>query len=167
MITCETELGMKHIPCPMRVTWRPWPWTNMYHLISICTKFFPIDYRGYILCRITALDNRLGKLVSYLLMELSFSWESANCAATQELPSILWNPKVHHRVHKSPSLVSVLSEVQSIRSRRISLRFILMLSTCLRLVLSSGFFPSGFPTNIVYIYSSSLLPVSSFLTWSF
>jgi hypothetical protein len=27
-------------------------------------------------------------------MELSPSWEAASCAATQEFPSILWNPKV-------------------------------------------------------------------------
>jgi hypothetical protein len=35
-------------------------------------------------------------------MELSPSWEAANCAATRELPSILWNPEVHHRFHISP-----------------------------------------------------------------
>jgi hypothetical protein len=34
-------------------------------------------------------------LLTYLLMELSPSWEAANCAATQEILSILWNPKVH------------------------------------------------------------------------
>jgi hypothetical protein len=41
-------------------------------------------------------------LLTYLLMELSPSWGAANCAAPQELPSILWNQKVQYRVHKSP-----------------------------------------------------------------
>jgi hypothetical protein len=29
-------------------------------------------------------------------MELSPSWEAANCAATQEVSSILWNPPVNN-----------------------------------------------------------------------
>jgi hypothetical protein len=51
------------------------------------------------------------RILTYLLTELGPSWEVEHCAATQELPSILWNPKVHYRVHKSPPQVPILSPI--------------------------------------------------------
>jgi hypothetical protein len=44
-------------------------------------------------------------------MELSSAWETTSFSATQEFPNILWNPKVHFRVQKSPPLVPILGRI--------------------------------------------------------
>jgi hypothetical protein len=85
-------------------------------------------------------------------MDPSPSWEAASCVATQELLSILWNPKFHYRGHKSPPRVPILSQISTVHIMASYLRSILILSTHLSLALPSGHFPLGFPSNILYAF---------------
>jgi hypothetical protein len=56
-------------------------------------------------------------LLTYLLtysMEQSPSWEANRFAASQEIPRILWNPKVHYLIQKCQPPVPILSQLDPV-----------------------------------------------------
>jgi hypothetical protein len=86
-------------------------------------------------------------------MEPSPSWEANSHSATQEIPSLSQNPKVHYRVRKSPQLVPVLTQMNPVHATpsyfsKIHFNIILQLRLCLY----SGLLASGFPTKTMHAF---------------
>jgi hypothetical protein len=113
------------------------PWIKWFYFDKIFIYIFPNITSTYpwLRTKIHAFD------VYWLIWQThSLNHQSetilrnANCAATQEIPSNLWDPKVHYGVQKSPPLVPILSHIT------------------LRLGLPSGLLPSDFPTIILYAF---------------
>ena len=49
-------------------------------------------------------------------MEQSSSWGTNWFSASQEIPHILWNPKVHYHIHKCPPPVPILSQLDPVHT---------------------------------------------------
>ena len=75
-------------------------------------------------------------------MEQSPSWEATRFSASQEIFRVLWNPKVHYRIHNSPSPELILSQINPVS------RPIVLLKSHFNIILPSASGPSKWSLSL-------------------
>ena len=95
------------------------------------------------------------KICLHNSMEQSPSWEANSSSASQEIPRILWYPKVHYRIHNSPPPFPVLNQTKPVH---VSPTHFLKIHFNIILPSKPGLFPSVLLTKILYTPLPSPVP---------
>jgi len=83
-------------------------------------------------------------------MDQSSSWETNRFQTSQEILRVSWNPKVLYRIHKRPSPVPILNQLDPVHTTTSHFLQVHLNKIHLRLFLPSGLFPSSFLTKTLY-----------------
>jgi hypothetical protein len=81
------------------------PWASSW--TPECSRLWLIDFSLLIYLVTHSLTHSI---------EQSSSWEANRFSASQEIPCILWNPKVNYHIHKSPQPVPILSHFDPVHA---------------------------------------------------
>ena len=84
-----------------------------------CPAKFQCILQNWVLCthflRFWSRQMRTANELTYSIQQ-SPSWEANRLPASQEIPRILWNTKVHYRIHKWPPPVPILSQLDPVHT---------------------------------------------------
>jgi len=108
-------------------------------------------------------DTLINYLFTYLhsySMEQSPSREANRFSASQEIPHMLWNPKVHYSVYNSLPPVPILSQINPVHAPLSHFLMIHLIILPPMTGFSKYLFPSGFPTKILYTPLLSTISVT-------